>query len=194
MNCPYCNSPSPKNSLTCKTCGKRLPLDREVSQGQDFVTPPPAALTKKRHRFFNYKKTLSRKAVFILFGIILALCITACSSSNRIFTLDSIKTKNAGFSGFSSSGLSASNIYFEGKIGLKTYEIQLTKAFENYTVDSFSGEYKEESVTSFNPEIESLSLKLKDPEGNLLELTVSSGDTFTADIQDGKAVILLPEE
>ena len=35
---------------------------------------------------------------------------------------------------------------------------------------------------------------LKDPEGNLLELTVSSGDTFTADIQDGKAVILLPEE
>ncbi len=140
------------------------------------------------------KKNLNRKTTLILFTIILALGIMACASSNKAFTLNSIKTKNAGFSGLSSSGLSASNIYLEGKIGLKTYEIQLTKAFANYTVYSFSGEYKKTSVTSFNPEIASLSLELKDSEGNPLKLSISTGDTFTADIQDGQAVILLSEE
>lgn len=140
------------------------------------------------------QKNLKRIIIATFLVAVLALSITACSSSNKTFTLDSIKTKNVGFSGMSSSSLSASNIYLEGKIGSKTYEIQLTKAFDNYTVDSFSGEYKETSITSFNPEIASLSLKLKDSEGNIIEISVAPGNTFTANIQDGKAVILLSEE
>ena len=72
-----------------------------------------------------------KKAALICIAIVLAVSFAACSSSNKTFTVDRIKTKSVGFSGMSSSGLSASNIYLEGKIGSKTYEIQLTKAFEN---------------------------------------------------------------
>ena len=140
------------------------------------------------------KKKLSKIITFIIIVIVLASGIMACSSSNKSFTLGSIKTKGAGFSGMYSSELSASNIYLEGKIGSKTYEIQLTQAFDNYTVDSFSGEYKETSITSFDPEIASLSLKLKDTGGNLLELSVAPGDIFTAEVQNGKAVLVLAEE
>ena len=140
------------------------------------------------------QKKLRRIITAISLITVLTLSISACSSSDKTFTLDSIGTKNAGFSGMSSSGLSASNIYLEGRIGSKTYEIQLTKAFDNYTVDSFSGEYKESSITSFNPEIASISLKLKDSDDNTIEISIAPGNTFTANIRDGKAVILLSEE
>ena len=59
-------------------------------------------------------KNMVRKTAFLVFILIIALSITACAPNNS-FTLNSINTKSAGFSGMSSSGLSASNIYLEGK-------------------------------------------------------------------------------
>ena len=138
-------------------------------------------------------KNMVRKTAFLVFILIIALSITACAPNNS-FTLNSINTKSAGFSGMSSSGLSASNIYLEGKIGAKTYEIQLKTAFENYTVHSFTGEYTEDSTFSFDPEIAHLSLQIKDASGDLTELSMTPGDVFVAAIQDGKAVIVLQEE
>ena len=127
----------------------------------------------------------------LLLALILVLCFTSCSS-NKTFTVESINTKSAGFSGLSGSGLSSSQIYLEGKIGSKTYEIPLSKAFENYTVSNLSGEY--ESPNAWDPKIASLSLTLKDANNTMREITVSPGDRFNATVQDGTVVLLLAEE
>ena len=143
----------------------------------------------------NAMKTKMLKIpVFILAVVLLALSITACSASGKTFTVESIQTKNVGFAGMTSSGLSSQDIVLVGKIGSKTYEIRLNGAFENYTVNSFSGQYKETSVLAFDPDIASLSLKLKDAEGNITDLSVAPGDKFAAEVRDGKAVLFLPEE
>ena len=138
-------------------------------------------------------KTLQIPA-FILAVVLLALSIAACSSSGKTFTVGSIQTKNVGFAGMTSSGLSSQDIVLVGKIGSKTYEIPLDYAFENYTVNSFTGQYKETSVLAFDPDIASLSLKLKDAEGSITDVTVAPGDKFAAEVRDGKAVLFLPGE